>query len=101
MALSLANQAITKSPQQPNYYDTRGWVYFKQGKYEAALTDFLKAFELDNQQQVIAEHLGDVYSKLNDKEKAVEFWEKAVQLGAKGTIIEKKIATKTYHENLD
>ncbi|MBX2949337.1 MAG: tetratricopeptide repeat protein [Crocinitomicaceae bacterium] len=101
LALSLANQAITKSPQQPNYYDTRGWVYFKQEKYEAALADFLKAYELDNQQHVIAEHLGDVYSKLNQKDKAVEFWEKAVQLGAKGTIIEKKIATKTYHENLD
>lgn len=101
LALSLVNQAIAKSPQQFNYYDTRGWVYFTQGKYNDALADFNKAFEMDNTQHIIAEHLGDTYFKLNQKEKAVEFWEKAVALGAKGSTIEKKIATKTYHENLD
>lgn len=101
LALSLANQAVTRSPQQYNYYDTRGWVYFNQGKYEEALADFIKAFEMDSTQPAIAEHIGDVYSKLNQKEKAVEFWEKAVKLGAKGGAIERKIATKTYHEELD
>lgn len=101
LALSLVNQAIEKSPQQFNYYDTRGWIYFNQGKYEDALTDFNKAFELDNTQPTVAEHIGDVYSKLNQKDKAVEFWEKAVQLGAKGATIEKKITTKAYHEDLD
>ena len=101
LALSLVNQAIAKSPQQFNYYDTRGWVYFMQGKYDDALADFNKAFEMDNTQHIIAEHLGDTYFKLNQKEKAVEFWEKAVALGAKGITIEKKIATKAYHENLD
>lgn len=101
LALSLANQAISKSSNQYNYYDTRGWVLFRQGKYEDALADFNKAFELDNSQYNVAEHLGDTYFMLNQKDKAVEFWGKAVKLGAKGAVIEKKIATRTYHEDLD
>jgi tetratricopeptide (TPR) repeat protein len=97
LAMSLVNQAIEKSPNQANYYDTKGWVYFNQGKYEEALTEFNKAFEMDPKQAIAAEHLGDTYSKLNQKEKAVEFWLKAQELGSKSTVLEKKITTKTYH----
>ncbi len=101
LAISLVNQAITKSPQQFNYYDTRGWINFQQNKYDDALADFLKAFEMDNTQATIAEHIGDVYSKMNKKEKAVEYWKKALELGSKGSSLEKKISTQMYHEDVD
>lgn len=101
LALSLIDQAIERSPQQYNYYDTKGWIYFRMGKYEEALKEMNKAFELDETQHLIVEHIGDVYAKMNQKDKAVEYWEKAVKLGAKGETIEKKIATRAYHEELD
>ncbi|EPB65948.1 tetratricopeptide repeat protein [Ancylostoma ceylanicum] len=101
LALSLIDQAIERSPQQYNYYDTKGWIYFRMGKYEEALKEMNKAFELDETQHLIVEHIGDVYAKMNQKDKAVEYWEKAVKLGAKGETIEKKLATRAYHEELD
>lgn len=101
LAMSLINQAIQKSPNQYNYYDTRGWVYFQMGKYDDALKDMQKAFELDSSQELVIEHLGDVYFKLNQKEKALEYWEKALAFDPTSKTLKRKIETKTYHEDLD
>lgn len=101
LAISLINQAVTKSPNQSNYYDTRGWVYFNQGKYEEALADFTKAYEMDESQASYVEHIGDAYSKMNRKEKAIEFWKIAKSLDSKSKTIDKKIATGSYHEYQD
>lgn len=98
LALSLINQAIERSPSQANYYDTRGWVYFKQGKYESALADFMKALELDPKNPTYLEHIGDTYIKTNQKDKAIQKWEEAVENGSKSETIQRKISTKTYHE---
>lgn len=100
-AMSLINQAINNSPNQANYYDTRGWIYFRQGKYEEALVDFTKAYELDDTSLSITEHLGDVYSKLNQTENALLYWEKALQLAPKKDTIMKKITLKAYYDEMD
>ena len=98
LAFSLINQSISNSPAISQYYDTRGLIYFQQAKYSKALEDYLKAFEMDNTNVIYIEHLGDVYSKLNQKDKALHFWQKAVELGVEKDVLKKKIATGTYHE---
>jgi len=98
LALSLINQAIERSPNTQHYYDTRGWILFKQGNYQQALQDINKAFEIDPTNAVITEHLGDVYAKLNELEKALYYWKEAVKMGDKNTVLSKKIETQQYHE---
>lgn len=97
LALSLINQAIAKSPNQSNYYDTRGWVYFQLNKFQEASNDFQKAIELDPTYPLFFEHLGDASYKLNKKEVAVENWTKAKELGSTSILIDKKIVNKTYY----
>jgi Flp pilus assembly protein TadD len=64
--------------------DSLWWVYFRSGKYQEALKVLLKAAEAVKNDPVVLEHLGDVYDKLGDKEKAREFWEKSIEFHQKG-----------------
>jgi tetratricopeptide (TPR) repeat protein len=98
LAFSLINQSISNSPTISQYYDTRGWIYFQQAQYSQALEDYLKAFEMESTNALYIEHLGDVYSKLNQKDKALQYWQKAVELGVEKDVLKKKITTGTYHE---
>jgi len=41
---------------------------------------------------VVYEHLGDIYSKLNQQEKAKEYWAKALERDAKNALLKEKLA---------
>ena len=45
-----------------------------------------------NNNALVLEHYGDVLFQLNDTDKAVEYWQKALENGSKSSTIEKKIA---------
>jgi Flp pilus assembly protein TadD len=58
-----------------------GWLYFKQGKFEEALTELLRAAELlPEPDPVVFEHIGDACDKLGREAEAVLYWQKALQL---------------------
>jgi hypothetical protein len=48
--------------------------------------------------QAIVEHYGDVLSKLNEVDKAVENWKKSEELGNTSSLLKKKITEKKYLE---
>jgi hypothetical protein len=48
--------------------------------------------------KTILDQLGDCYFFLKDKEKAVEYWNKAKTVGSSNQSLDKKIQTKTYYE---
>ena len=64
------------------YIDSLGWLYFRQGKYDMALTELLKASELtqDEPDSTIFEHIGDTQHKLGATQKAKEAWQQALDL---------------------
>jgi len=78
-ALQYIQTALESDPDNAAYLDTLGWIYFKQGKYRAALEEIEKAIEFAPDEAEILDHLGDVYMKLGEKEKAIEAWEKAAE----------------------
>lgn len=107
MRLALANMDLTKAEKlineviesksgQAPYYDTKGLVLFRQGKFKQALEEFTKADELDKENKNYTEHLGDAFFKLGDTSKALELWKKALSLGSKNKLLTKKIQSKTY-----
>jgi tetratricopeptide (TPR) repeat protein len=74
-------RALQLDPDNGAYLDSMAWVEYRQGKYDQALGHLKRALEnLQHEDAVIFEHLGDVYLKLNRVSQAVEAWQKAKTL---------------------
>jgi tetratricopeptide (TPR) repeat protein len=77
----LIRRALEMEPANGAYVDSLGWLYFRQGKFEEALTELLRAAELlPEPDAVVFEHIGDACDKLGRKAEAVLYWQKALQL---------------------
>ncbi len=98
LAQSIIEQAVASSPGQSQYQDTYGWVYFQQGKYDKAKAQFEKAYEINDQDRLILEHLGDVEFKLGNKSKAIDWWKKGLLIDPEHELLKKKIDNQKYYE---
>jgi pentatricopeptide repeat protein len=90
-ALEMAKQAITVEPENAAYLDTYGWIFFKLQKYEDAAMYIEKSIASGKASSVVHEHLGDVYEKLGQNEKALELWKKASEMDSKNKDAKEKI----------
>jgi tetratricopeptide (TPR) repeat protein len=79
-ALEFSRQALKHEPENGAFLDTLGWIFYQQGRYADALAPLTKAAELEPDDPTIAEHLGDLYLKLNQPQQAVKFWTSSYQL---------------------
>lgn len=96
-ALGMAKKANELMPLQPSFLDTKGWVFFKMGKYkEAEETLKLALNSGGNKSGEVLEHFGDVLFKLGKKTEALEYWKKAKTLGGGSELLEKKIETQNW-----
>jgi len=75
-AMSLVKQF--QMSKNPSHLDTLGWVYYKRGEYEQALSALLQADELAPEQALIHYHLGHVYLGKGDKVAARKHLENVV-----------------------
>ena len=91
-SLEMAKKAIESQPENPSYLDTIGWVYYRLGGYRDAETYVKKAISKGEANAVVYEHLGDIYFKLAQKEKALEQWHAALKLDQNNTALREKIA---------
>jgi tetratricopeptide (TPR) repeat protein len=82
-ALKLINKAMELKPNMGYITDSLGWVYYKLGDYEKAVTQLEKANQLTPDDSTITEHLADGYLKLSKLEKAIELYERALRLEPK------------------
>lgn len=64
------------------YVDSLGWVLFRQGKLDEAKAELEKASKMSggDDDPTVWDHLGDVYHRLKQKDKAVTAWKKALSL---------------------
>ena len=90
-ALEMAKQAITAEPDNAAYLDTYGWILFKLQKYEDAAMYIEKSIASGKASSVVHEHLGDIYEKLGQKEKAFDLWKKAFEMDSKNKDAQEKI----------
>jgi tetratricopeptide (TPR) repeat protein len=90
-ALQMAQDAVKAEPNNASYLDTLGWVYFKLGRYAEAEVWLAKAVATGQASAVVYEHLGDAYFKLGQKEKALEFWQKALEKDGKNQALRQKL----------
>lgn len=80
----LIKTAADLAPESEAIADSLGWFYFKKGNYEKARDELLRAEELMGEpgedEAEILDHIGQVFDKLGDRKKALEYLEKAVEL---------------------
>lgn len=89
-ALGLIDRALLLDPNNAYYIDSRGWVFYKMGKYEDALEELKRAADIV-EDRVILEHLGDVYMKLGKPEKARAAYKKALEFDSKNKNLRTKL----------
>src|SRR5205823_13410074 len=73
--------ALQADPNNGAYIDTLGWLEFRKGKFDQALSDLLRAAQkLTREDSVVLEHIGDTCAKLNRSAQALDAWQKALNL---------------------
>lgn len=88
---------IKLEPDNATYLDTYAWIFFEQGSYTLAKIYIESALEKDKTNSAeLVDHYGDILFMSGEKEKAVEQWQKAKEMGKKGQVLDRKIAEKQY-----
>lgn len=90
-AKDMADKALSIDPQNANYLDTMGWIFYKMKDYENAKKYLMQSISTGQPGAEVLEHMGDVYEKLGDHEEAQKWWEKALKKDPKRSYLQKKI----------
>ncbi len=77
-ALTLIKKALDLDPQNYNYIDSLGWVYFKLGNYDQAEENLRRAADKAPSDPTIQDHLGELYARTNRFKLAATHWERAL-----------------------
>ena len=79
MAFNYISKAVNLKPEDGYIRDSLAWYYFQTGKFQEALKEAKKAFELVKSDVIITKHLGMIYQRLNNIGKAKEFLTEALK----------------------
>ncbi|MDA0991141.1 MAG: tetratricopeptide repeat protein, partial [Verrucomicrobia bacterium] len=90
-ALQYVNRALIHEPQNGAYLDTRGWIYYMQGDYQEALIHIEAASKLIPEDPTINDHLGDIWSALGDRTRAVQHWSQSYIRDTANTTVANKL----------
>ncbi len=94
-AREMARKALDAAPDNASYLDTMGWIFFRLGRYRDAEAYVRKAINRGEVSAVVHEHMGDIYFKLNDTDRALEHWNAALKLDETNTILRDKISRRS------
>jgi tetratricopeptide (TPR) repeat protein len=93
-------KALETQPDDGYIIDSLGWVYYKKGLFDRAVSVLEKAVSLVPDDPTILEHMADAYLKIDGKEKALEFYRRSLDRKEKDKEnIEEKIRALTEKEN--
>jgi len=79
VAFNYISKAVNLRPEDGYIRDSLAWYYFQMGKFQEALKEAKKAFELVKSDVIITKHLGMIYQRLNNVGKAKEFLTEALK----------------------
>ncbi len=102
-AEKMSFRTIKAEPKNATYLDTYAWILFMQKRYDEAKTYIDQTLENDTTPSaVLFEHAGDIYYHVGEKEKALEYWQKALEQSdesdGRQQILTRKIKLKKYLE---
>ncbi len=87
-----AREAAELDPGSGAIADTVGWWHFQKGEYPRALVELKKAERLiEEPDPVILDHLGQTLAKLNEKDFAIDYFERALELDPENAGIKERL----------
>jgi tetratricopeptide (TPR) repeat protein len=91
-ATELIQKALAMEPDNGAFVDSLGWAQFKQGLFEEALKNLLRAVDLVKPEDpVVLEHVGDTYRALGKTPEAIDYWKRALALDAENKALADKL----------
>lgn len=96
-ALRLINLALIKDPGNIAFQDTLGWIYYKKGDFTKAINVFntieLKLHKIKDMHAYdeVYYHIGMIYEKLNNTEKAIDYYKKGKKANPDNTEISERL----------
>jgi tetratricopeptide (TPR) repeat protein len=91
-AEEMIKHALQIDPNNGAYLDSLGWLEFKQGKFDQGLADLLRAAKnIERDDPIVYEHIGDTYLKLDRVPEALGVWQKALALDPQNKRLADKI----------
>lgn len=102
----MSAKCVRQEPDNATYIDTYAWIFFQKENYSLAKFYIENALSKNRENSGdIIEHYGDILFRMEKIDKALEEWEKALNLkeaeGLDTNILKKKIKNKTYYETED
>lgn len=88
----LAKKAAALDPASGAIADTVGWYHFQSGNYPRALVELKRAEKtIESPDPVVFDHIGQTLVKLNEKEIAAEYFQRALELDPDNAEIKKRL----------
>ncbi|MDD4609482.1 MAG: tetratricopeptide repeat protein, partial [Bacteroidaceae bacterium] len=96
-AEEMSYKTIQAEPKNNTYLDTYAWILFEKKRWAEAKVYIDQAMTNGGDKEgSIVEHCGDIYFMNNLKKEALDYWEKALQLGGGSSQLKQKVNKKTY-----
>lgn len=77
-AVYMLSRLTMQNPQSPHLFASLGTAYERISNFDLAIKNYVKAYELDNQNPSYAYNLGVLYDKNKEYEKAIEMYVNAI-----------------------
>lgn len=75
--------AVGENPEQAAYLDSLGWLFYRKGDFALARTWLRRATGMEaGEDPVVFDHLGDACWRLGQKDEAVRYWRRSVEIYA-------------------
>lgn len=97
----MSQKSLDQRPDLATYLDTYGWIQYKKGNYLKAKDYIERAVKLSgaDADATLYDHLGNICYQLNEKDKALEYWKKAKEIGGgDDAMLDKKISEGKLYE---
>jgi tetratricopeptide (TPR) repeat protein len=78
--LQMIQKAVEMRPRDGYIVDSLGWVYYRLGRFEDAVSELEKATDLRPRDAIINDHLGDAYWRVGRKLEATYQWAQALDM---------------------
>jgi tetratricopeptide (TPR) repeat protein len=89
-AYKMSKYALSSDSTNAAFLDTYGYILHKLGRNSEAVTYIKKAISTGEASAEVFENLGDVYISMDDKDNAMEAWEKSLEIEpGRESVIEK------------
>ena len=93
----MSYRTVRAEPKNSTYLDTYAWILFREERFEEARIYIDQALANDSTvSAVIIEHAGDIYMMVSQPDKAVEYWEKALEMDSENALLQRKIKLRKY-----